>query len=154
MVGACAAVITIGMVVLSHVKPSKLLPASLSASEEAGSETTSEDVGTSHDSLFPKLPAGTYAGTIQGVLPGVTSPLALIARPEQNTVTVVIGIEGWTPSTVSTDSEGGDSASTIIIRSNSVLLTIKGTGSPDEASGTFSNAITGETGEWSVRKVS
>jgi serine/threonine protein kinase len=154
VVGACAAVITIGMVVLSHVKPSKLLPASLSASEEAGSETTSEDVGTSHDSIFPKLPAGTYAGTIQGVLPGVTSPLALIARPEQNTVTVVIGIEGWTPSTVSTDSEEGDSASTIIIRSNSVLLTIKGTGSPDEASGTFSNAITGETGEWSVRKVS
>ena len=69
-------------------------------------------------------------------------------------VTVVIGIEGWTPSTVSTDIEEGDSSSTIVIRSNSMLLNMKGTASPSEASGTFSNAITGETGEWSVRKIS
>jgi serine/threonine protein kinase len=154
VVGACAAVITIGLVFLSHVEPSQLLPASLSSSEEAETETATEDVGRSNDALFPQLPAGTYAGSIQGILPGVTSPLALISRPEQNMVTVVIGIEGWTPSTVSTDIEEGDSSSTIVIRSNSMLLNMKGTASPSEASGTFSNAITGETGEWSVRKIS
>ena len=154
VVGACAAVITIGLVFLSHVEPSQLLPASLSSSEEAESETATEDVGRSNDVLFPQLPAGTYAGSIKGILPGVTSPLALISRPEQNMVTVVIGIEGWTPSTVSTDIEEGDSSSTIVIRSNSMLLNMKGTASPSEASGTFSNAITGETGEWSVRKIS
>jgi hypothetical protein len=141
-------------VFLSHVEPSQLLPASLLSSEESESETATEDVGRPNDALFPQLPAGTYAGSIQGILPGVTSPLALISRPEQNMVTVVIGIEGWTPSTVSTDIEEGDSSSTIVIRSNSMLLNMKGKASPSEASGTFSNAITGETGEWSVRKIS
>lgn len=154
VVGACAAVITIGIVLVSHLKPSKLLPASLSAPEQAESEHSAEEVETSNDSLFPHLPAGTYAGSIQGVLPGVTSPLALISRPEQNTVTVVIGIEGWTPSTVSTEVEEGEASSTIVVRSNSVLLNMKGITSPNEVSGTFSNSITGETGEWSVRKVS
>jgi serine/threonine protein kinase len=154
VVGACAAVITIGLVLLSHVKPSKLLPANLSTPEEAESESATTGVESSNDSLFPHLPAGTYAGSIQGVLPGLTSPLALISRPEQNALTVVIGIEGWTPSTVSTEVEEGENSSTVVVRSNSVLLNMKGTTSPNEVKGTFTNSITGETGEWSVRKVS
>jgi len=153
-VGACAAVFTVGMVLLSHVKPSKLLQTIPSTSEETESQSYDDTVETPNKSLFPHLPAGTYAGSIQGVLPGVTSPLALIARPEQNALTVVIGIEGWTPSTVSTDAGEEGSSSNIIIRSNSVLLNMKGATSTDEVSGTFSNAITGESGEWSVRKVS
>jgi serine/threonine protein kinase len=154
VVGLGAAIVTVGMVLLSHIKPAKLLPAQLSTSEETEQAPSPEDVESSHESLFPYLPAGTYAGSIQGILPGVTSPLALISHPEENTVTVVIGIEGWTPSTVSTEVEEGDASPTIIIRSNSVLLTMKGTSSPNGASGTFSNSITGESGEWTVRKVS
>jgi serine/threonine protein kinase len=152
LVGGIAALITIGLVVASHVRPTELIASVTSSSESSDTipEATSDTEG---DTLFPQLPAGTYTGTIYGILPNVTSPLALISRPEHNEVTVVIGIEGWTPTTVSTKL-GENSSSTIVIRSNSVLLNMTGSGSSSEVEGTFTNAITGETGVWSVKKLS
>jgi hypothetical protein len=41
-----------------------------------------------------------------------------------------------------------------VVRSNSVLLNMTGSGSPSEVEGTFTNPITGETGVWSVKKLS
>jgi serine/threonine protein kinase len=152
LVGAVAALITIGLVVASHVKPAAIL-ASVTSSTESTEGLPEETEATTGDTLFPNLPAGTFAGTIYGILPGVTSPLALISRPEHNEITVVIGVEGWTPTTVSTKL-GENSSSTIVIRSNSVLLNMTGSGSPSEVEGTFTNAITGETGVWSVKKLS
>lgn len=155
LVGTVAALVTIGIVVLSHVTSSQLaqeasrLPAP--ANDEEGSGDAAENAAKL---LFPNLPAGTYAGSIQGVLPGTTSPLALIVRPEQNTVTVVVGIEGWTPATVSTEVDPDDTAPEIVVRSNSVLLNMTGEVSKNEVVGTFSNAITGETGVWSAKKIS
>jgi len=152
LVGAVAALITIGLVVASHVKPAAIL-ASVTSSNESAENVQEETEGPAGDTLFPNLPAGTFAGTIYGILPNTTSPLALISRPEQNEMTVVIGIEGWTPTTVSTKL-GENSSSTIVVRSNSVLLNMTGSGSSSEVEGTFTNAITGETGVWSVKKLS
>ena len=152
VVGGVAALITIGLVVVSHVKPTAIL-ASVTSATESPEAAPEESDGTSGGTLFPNLPAGTFAGTIYGILPNVTSPLALISRPEQNEITVVIGVEGWTPTTVSTKL-GENSSSTIVIRSNGVLLNMTGSGSASEVEGTFTNAITGETGVWSVKKLS
>jgi hypothetical protein len=152
LVGGVAALVTIGLVIGSHIKPAAILT-SASSSAEQNESLSEEDVETEGDTLFPNLPAGTFAGTIYGILPNVTSPLALISRPEHNEITVVIGVEGWTPTTVSTKL-GENSSSTIVVRSNSVLLNMTGSGSSSDVEGTFSNAITGETGVWSVKKLS
>jgi serine/threonine protein kinase len=152
LVGGVAALVTIGLVIGSHIKPAAILT-SASSSAEQNESLSEEDVETEGDTLFPNLPAGTFAGTIYGILPNVTSPLALISRPEHNEIIVVIGVEGWTPTTVSTKL-GENSSSTIVVRSNSVLLNMTGSGSSSDVEGTFSNAITGETGVWSVKKLS
>jgi serine/threonine protein kinase len=154
LVGSVAALVTIGVVALSHVKPAELIAGTPSS---LGSEPPeSADVESTHateDFLFPHLPAGTYSGAIQGILPGSTYPLALISRPEQNEITIVIGIEGWTPTTISTKANEKTS-STIVVRSNSVLLNMTGSGSATEIDGTFTNPITGESGVWGVKKLS
>lgn len=152
LVGGVAALITIALVVASQVKPAALL-ASVTSAPDPQESFPDRTSGASEDTIFPNLPAGTFAGTIQGILPGATSPLALISRPEHNEITVVIGVEGWTPTTVSTELDE-NSSSTIVLRSNSVLLNMTGSGSSSEVEGTFTNAITGETGLWSVKKLS
>lgn len=155
LVGTVAALVTIGFVVLSHVTSNQLARGTSSSPAPTISDESSGDTAeNAATTLFPNLPAGTYAGSIQGVLPGTTSPLALIVRPEQNTVTVVVGIEGWTPATVSTEVDPEDTAPEIVVRSNSVLLNMTGEVSNNEVVGTFSNAITGETGVWSAKKIS
>ncbi|MEY4667316.1 MAG: hypothetical protein RL518_15 [Pseudomonadota bacterium] len=152
LVGSVAALVTVGLVLASHVKPAALL-SSVTSSSDSPETYGEEGSDTSHETIFPHLQAGTFAGTIQGLLPGSTSPLALISRPEQNELTVVIGVEGWTPTTVSTEL-GENPSSTIVLRSNGVLLNMTGSGSPSEVEGTFTNAITGESGVWSVKKIS
>lgn len=154
LVGSVAALITIGVVALSHVKPAELIAGTGSSSASESPEAVDEDsTKTTEDFLFPHLPAGTYAGAIQGILPGTTYPLALISRPEQNEITIVLGIEGWTPTTVSTKADDTTS-STIVVRSNSMLLNMTGSGSATEIDGTFTNPITGESGVWGVKKLS
>ena len=154
VVGTGAALVTIALVLLSHIKPTQILSDSLSKAALTDTDVEHAAPESSDTGLLTTLPAGTYAGSIQGVLPGTTSPLALIVRPEQNTVTVVVGIEGWTPATVSTEANSEDSTPMIVVRSNSVLLNMDGQLSNNEVSGTFSNAITGETGVWSAKKIS
>jgi hypothetical protein len=153
LVGGLAALVTIGFVVASQVKPAKLLASITSLSTEPTENAPEESSEGTGDTLFPNLPPGTFTGSIYGILPNTTSPLALISRPEHNELTVIIGVEGWTPTTIST-ALGENSSSTIVVRSNSVLLNMTGSGSPSEVEGTFTNPITGETGVWSVKKLS
>ena len=153
VVGLSAAIITVGLVLLSHLKPTQILSGNTDVPGGNQEVTDDEQPENSSPSLL-QLPAGTYAGRIEGLLPGTTSPLALIVRPEHNDITVVIGIEGWTPTTVSTEVNGDDNSPVIVVRSNSVLLNMSGDLSENEVVGTFSNAITGETGVWSARKIS
>lgn len=154
MVGGVAALLTVLLVSAPQLKTSTLLsePSSTEASTE---DIESENAPEAPDATnFPHLIAGTYAGTIQGILPGVTSPLALVSHPEHNKLTVIVGLEGWSPASASMRTAGGSATSTIVVRSNGVLLNMTGETSGEEVSGTFSNSITGETGTWSVRKIS
>lgn len=154
MVGGVAALFTILLVAAPHLKPSALVP-DFSSTEAPVEDAEVDNAPESTDTTkFPHLTAGTYAGTIQGILPGITSPLALVSHPEHNKITVIVGLEGWSPAPVSTVTSSGSATSTIVVRSNGVLLNMTGETSGEEVTGTFSNSITGETGTWSVRKIS
>jgi hypothetical protein len=95
-----------------------------------------------------------YAGVIEGVIPGATSPFTLISLDKQDMLAVIVGIEGWSPVLVSRSVEPGSPPDTIVARSNGLILNITGKASSDRIEGTFFNAVTGETGSWRVKKVS
>jgi len=69
-------------------------------------------------------------------------------------VTVIVGIEGWSPVMVPHHQEQGTQGSTIVARSNGIILNITASKVSDTVEGTFANAVTGETGSWRVKKVS
>lgn len=155
VVGTMTAVLTIAVIGLFNLAPKKLLPGVVSDSSPIDEEISQAPSDDLRDTGFPHIQQGTYAGSITGILPGITSPLALISRPEHNELTVVVGIEGWTPVSVSVlQEEGIEPSSTIIARSNGVLLNMTGEASSETITGTFTNAITGESGTWSVKRVS
>jgi serine/threonine protein kinase len=158
------------------VSAAQILPFGGSENTEAIAPTTDGDASlassqssipsdpSSAGSPFPKLAGGVYAGEIQGVIPGLTSPFSFISLPKQGMLAVIIGIEGWTPVMVSQEIEAvaeekgqsstEDAPAMIVVRSNGVILNITGTGSSDIIEGTFANAVTGESGSWKVKKVS
>jgi serine/threonine protein kinase len=155
VVGSMTAVLTITVIGLFSIAPKKLLTGAASPTSVSEEETSKPASDDSLDTGFPHIQGGTYAGSVTGILPGITSPLALISRPEHNKLTVVVGIDGWTPVSVSTlQEEGMEPSSTIVARSNGVLLNMTGETSSDTIIGTFTNAITGESGTWSVKRVS
>ena len=155
VVGSMTAVLTIALIALFSIAPKKLLTGATSTSSVSEEDTSQPASDDSHDTGFPHIQGGTYAGSVTGILPGITSPLALISRPEHNELTVVVGIDGWTPVSVSIlQEEGTEPSSTIVARSNGVLLNMTGETSSDSIIGTFTNAITGESGTWSVKRVS
>ena len=49
--------------------------------------------------VFPLLPDGIYSGTITGIVPGQAVPLTLISTSKHDSLTVIVGIAGWTPTT-------------------------------------------------------
>lgn len=152
-VAACAALLTVAAAVVSSLKPATIISQSAKSLVAEIDSETEESYEFHGNGDFPRIPPGIYAGTVQGVLPGITSPLALISRPKEDTITVVIGIEGWSPTTVSTRQQKGEPSATIVVRSNGVLLNMTGATSPEEVTGTFVNAVTGESGIWSAKKV-
>jgi hypothetical protein len=103
---------------------------------------------------FPVLPAGVYSGSITGFLPDKPVPLVFMSLPEEKKISVIIGIEGWSPSVASTESflENGENfgSNTLRIASNGFVLDFVGQPSQDAVIGTFKNSITGEQGEWQV----
>lgn len=118
-------------------------PAQLDSSVE---ETENQEIS------FPVIPGGLYSGGIDGVIPGVRSPLALISFPGKHEVAVIVGIEGWSPSISSTLDDGAAESQTLVVRSNGVVLNLTGELSSDSITGTFVNTMTGETGTWSAKK--
>jgi len=103
---------------------------------------------------FPMIPGGLYSGGIEGVIPGVRSPLALISIPKKAEVAVIVGIDGWAPTVSSALEEGATDSHTLVVRSSGVILNLTGELSGDAITGTFINTMTGESGTWSVRKIS
>lgn len=161
-VGVGAAAITIIAIMLLENVP-KLLgahssPPSVSQQESFNpleapqrADATASDPSDG-DLDFPVVPGGLYSGGIEGVIPGVRSPFALISFPGKNELVVIIGIEGWTPVVSSTLEEGSPDTHTIVVRSNGVVLNLTGELSSDSITGTFVNTMTGETGTWSAKK--
>lgn len=102
--------------------------------------------------VFPNIPGGLYSGGIDGIIPGVRSPLAIISFPGKHEVAVIVGIEGWSPSISSTLDASAAGKQTLVVRSNGVVLNLTGELSSDSIAGTFVNTMTGETGTWSAKK--
>lgn len=106
------------------------------------------------DTSFPALPGGLFAGHISGVLPGFKAPFTLISLPKQGMLSVIVGIEGWSPVLVPSTNSAGEPILPLVVRSNGMILNLTGSVASGIIEGTFANAVTGETGTWQVKKVS
>lgn len=106
---------------------------------------------------FPVLPAGMYSGTIFGIAPGVNAPLTIISFPQSKSLAFIIGIDGWTPHTVSIEKyekkTSPDTPKKIRVASNGMVLDLVGEVSEGMLQGNFVNAVTGEKGKWQAAPV-
>lgn len=100
---------------------------------------------------FPNLPSGMYVGYINGVIPGKASPLTLVSFGDRHEISVIVGVEGWTPTTVTVPTAGEGLGDSLRITSNGFILELVGEAGADSIQGAFTNAITGEAGEWGVK---
>ena len=121
------------------------------------SSSTSSPIphATGEPLTFPALPAGMYTGSISDLFAGHTLPLTIISFPEQQKLSVVIGMTGWTPTEVDVNAKADDdpAAKGIKVRSNGFVLALTGEAGNGEVSGTFKNLITKESGQWSIKPV-
>lgn len=170
-VGFAAALLTISLIVIVEHAPGFSLDSittlfshfqSADSNEEPTPALVREEspfqadssLGISADATFPLVPGGLYSGAIEGIIPGIRSPLTLLSLPTKGQVAVIVGIEGWSPSMSSSKVEEGAPENTLVIRTNGVILNLTGVLSSDTITGTFVNALTGEAGTWSVKQVS
>lgn len=163
VVGLAAAVLTIVSVAVYQMLPlGGRTPSTEQGLVASTEDPTRDKTGTEapEDSTattpfqFPHIAEGTYVGHIDDLIPGVRAPVTLISKPLHRQVVVIVGIAGWTPALVSTDPEPNAPSSTLVIRSNGMILYVTGELSSDTIDGTFNNAVTGESGIWRVSKLS
>ncbi len=163
VVGLAAAVLTIVSVAIYQMLPfggrtpstEQGLLASTEDSSRDKSGTEAPKDSTDHAPFqFPHIAEGTYVGHIDDLIPGVRAPVTFISKPLHRQVVVIVGIAGWTPALVSTEPEPNAPSSTLVIRSNGLILYVTGELSSDTIVGTFNNAVTGESGIWRVSKLS
>jgi len=106
------------------------------------------------DLLFPHLPGGMYVGSITGLLPSKTMPLSIISVPQNNQVVVLVGLEGWKPAIVDLPAVEEAGAEPVLhVESSGFILNLTGQIVDGELIGYFSNVISGENGEWSVKAI-
>lgn len=123
---------------------------------------------TTEDYVFPQLPPGLYVGSISDLLPGRKVPLTLISieRPASDgvdqsgavpmtDVSVVVGIDGWSPAVGSARASASSAQGPILLRvtSNGYILELAAQTVYGELYGTYRNLVTGSHGEWKVRPV-
>jgi hypothetical protein len=124
-----------------------------SASNDSAPTQPSQDVARTDSGGFPVVASGMYAGRIAGVIPGIVSPLTLLSIPQRKLLAVIVGIDGWSPTMVSTASVP-EGSNVLTVQSNGIVLKITGRATSDTIDGTFENLVSGEKGEWMVRRVS
>jgi serine/threonine protein kinase len=163
VVGLGAALLTIASVAIyqaltfgsgAPAAPQSLAPG---AGDSAGEQTEAPTAGESTESApfqFPHIPEGTYVGHIDDLIPGVRAPITIISKPLHRQLVFIVGVAGWTPELVSTKPESNAPSSTLVIRSNGMILYVTGELSSDTIDGAFNNAVTGESGIWRVSKLS
>lgn len=99
-----------------------------------------------------QLPHGVHTGSIQGLFPGADLPLALLADHKQRTLTLLLGLEGWVPATISTDAQSGADVEGPTFRSNGLILKFNQESSSAAITGTVLDVVTGEVGTWALTK--
>jgi hypothetical protein len=134
----------------------KMFPAGDTETEVATKEFSSPiPAVTSDDYLFPQLPSGLYVGSLSGLLPGKKVPLTLISLRDRKEVTVVLGVEGWSPvtTTIKDAAPKGDAAGTLRTNGNGYIIDLTAQTVYGELYGTFRNLVNGAQGEWRARPV-
>jgi hypothetical protein len=98
-----------------------------------------------------------YVGTIDGLVPLKSIPLTIVSIPDQASLGIIIGIEGWTPRVVEwpATEENTDVQNTPSIRvaSNGIVLKLSGQNVDGDLIGYFINPISGTRGDWKASPV-
>ena len=102
---------------------------------------------------FPALPPGVYAGTITGLIPGVTTPLSIMSFSEQGFMVFLPAVEGWSPTMVALENPPDEGPTTLRVSSNGFILELSGQVVEGEIVGYAKNMLSGDQGEWRVRPV-
>ena len=106
--------------------------------------------GESSVTALRSLPEGLYPGAIRGLFPGESVPMALIANPKQQQLTLIVGLEGWMPSTVTFSAEESGGTDGPTFRSNGLILKFNQESSSASITGTVIDVVTGEAGTWKI----
>ena len=102
---------------------------------------------------FPAIPKGVFSGSLEGALPGKTTPLTIISFGETGKIAVLLGIEGWTPVVIDQQDitkSGSKNPKTLRVASNGIILEMNGEVKNGIITGYFSNLINGAQGQWNV----
>jgi serine/threonine protein kinase len=97
-----------------------------------------------------KLPEGIYTGSVSGLIPGATVPLAIISQPQEDKMILMLGVEGWLPATATLSTDGETETSPITFRSNGIILRFDQELASREITGNIVDVVTGETGRWKL----
>lgn len=98
------------------------------------------------------LPSGIYTGSISGIFSDSATPMAIISNPESRELTLMLGLDGWLPSTVSTEAAEDKDPNSPTFRSNGLILRFNQESSSSKITGTVIDVVTGEAGTWRVAK--
>jgi hypothetical protein len=110
-----------------------------------------EGIGDSAQPLH-QLTQGVYPGVIQGLFPGTYVPMALITNPQQHQLTLLVGLEGWIPATITVATDNTSESESPTFRSNGLILKFNQESSSAAITGTVIDVVTGETGTWRISK--
>lgn len=101
-------------------------------------------------SSFPNLPSGLYGGSLEGLVPGHETSMAIVSRQDLGKLYIILGIPGWAPVSVPipTDKE----ATSLRMTSGTFIIDLKGEAVNGELVGAFRELITGIEGEWHAKR--
>lgn len=99
-----------------------------------------------------QLSAGVYPGVIQGLFPGASVPMALMTDPQQHKLTLLVGLEGWVPTTITIPPDNSPESESPTFRSNGLILKFNQESSSAAITGTVIDVVTGDAGTWRISK--
>ena len=155
MVAAAVAVLVLALFYgnISRLLFGSAQPGSSSTQEQPDNNLDNSNNGDSNASDskaaldLASLAAGTYAGTIDNLVPGVKSPLLLLSSGKS--VTVIVGVAGWLPVRLPVPEDGQQATTNTTLRSNGIMIVISGQGENGALKGEFRDVLTGDRGTWS-----
>lgn len=145
-----ATVVVLGVILLV-VKAADLMFSERVPDTVSGTPSIERVVTTSISELadqFPRLPQGAYVGKISGLLS--KEPVPLLLAVGEDKVSVILGIEGWTPRDIDiSELSKGDP---LTASSNGIIIRFEVEGaSGNTITGTFLNRTSGDKGTWTLK---